>query len=50
MLPFPSPVTVCRWRFGWLTVKYASGVQGIFSSWDAALFSLEQESDVRIRA
>lgn len=49
MLPFPVAVTVCRWRFGWLTVRFADGVVGVFSSWEAAVFSLEHER-LRIRA
>ena len=50
MLPFDVPSTVCRWRFGWLTVRFADGLTGIFSSWDAAVFTLEPEERLRIRA
>lgn len=29
---------VMRWRFGWLTVKWESGVWGVFQSWEPALY------------
>ncbi len=50
MLPFDVPCTVARGRFGWLTVRFADGLTGIFSSWEAALFTLEREERLRIRA
>lgn len=48
-LPFDYPVTVARWRFGWLTVKWPDGVWGVFACWNAALFCLEHEKGLRIR-
>lgn len=48
MLPFDRPVTVARWRFGWLTVRFADGSSGVFNSWHAALFCLENEKGLRI--
>lgn len=47
-LPFDEPWTVARWRFGWLTVRFADGMRGVFSSWNAALFALEHER-MRVR-
>jgi hypothetical protein len=48
-LPFDRPFTVARWRFGWLTVRWSSGVRGIFSSWSAALFALTGTDSLRVR-
>lgn len=30
-------VVTLRWRFGWLTVRWANGGRGYFRTWDAAL-------------
>jgi hypothetical protein len=34
---YDREVCVLRWRFGWLTVRWESGVRGYFQTWDAAL-------------
>lgn len=49
-LPFDRPSIIARWRFGWLTVKWPSGVWGVFSCWQAALFCLGGNDMLRIRA
>ena len=47
-------LVVMRWRFGWLTVRWESGVWGVFQSWDAALscvlHPLNDNVTLRIRA
>lgn len=35
---FPTLDTVTlRWKLGWLTVRWGTGIKGYFRSWEAAL-------------